>query len=281
MGTLKRKPEWLKFTIPGGSEFVRVNRLIRERGLHTVCVEAGCPNMGECFGMGTATFLILGDVCTRNCAYCGIAKGSPQPPDVDEPRKVAEAVKLMGLKYSVITSVTRDDLADRGAGQFARTVLQIKESCPGTGIELLVPDFKGRMESSLDEISETGPDVINHNIEVVRSRFGKLRPLGDYDLSLSLIAAAASRGFEAKSGLMVGFGETLEEIYSTLRDLRDAGCVSLTVGQYLTPDRNSCPVERYYSPDEFDVIAEYARSIGFQRVMSGPLVRSSYHAADR
>jgi len=276
----KRKPEWVKFKIPGGSEYVRVKRIINERGLHTVCLEAGCPNIGECFNNGTATFLILGNICTRNCRYCAVEKGNPEFTDYDEPVKVAEAIEHLGLNYAVITSVTRDDLEDGGAEIFVSMVRNIRERIPECKIELLVPDFGESMEESIKKIVLSGPDIINHNIEVVKNYYEGLRPLGNYALSLKLLDKVAASGIPAKSGLMIGFGETMDDIETTLKDLQSAGCSILTVGQYLQSKKTGFPVEKYYTPEEFEEIKKMARDMGFKKILSGPLVRSSYHAGE-
>lgn len=279
MGRLKRSiPDWIKYKIPAGKTYARVKKTIADRGLHTICTEARCPNIGECFGSGTATFLILGNICTRDCRYCSVSTGEPLPPDRGEPMAIAAAVASLELQYAVITSVSRDDLPDGGAALFAATVDAIRESQPSCRVELLVPDFRNDMEGSMARIVRHRPDVINHNIEVVRGFYRELRPMGDYDLSLRLLRRASESGIPAKSGLMIGFGEGLKDIEETLRDLRRAGCTILTVGQYLTPSREGYPVKRYYHPDEFREIALMAEEIGFTRVQSGPLVRSSYHA---
>lgn len=277
---VRRKPPWLRFSIPGGPNFTRLKAIIADRSLHTVCAEARCPNIGECFSCGTATFLILGNLCTRNCRYCSIPKGAPAPPDESEPERVASAVASMGLRYAVVTSVTRDDLPDGGAGIFAETIRQIRNASPACAVEVLVPDFGPAMESSLSVIAEAAPEVLNHNIEVVQSLFGALRPLGDYALSLRLLERAAESGLTVKSGLMVGFGESMEEIRCCINDLADAGCSIVTVGQYLQSSRNGFVPVKFYHPDDFRKIDAYCRSRGIKRVMAGPLVRSSYHAAD-
>jgi lipoic acid synthetase len=279
MGRVKRNiPDWIKYKIPAGKTYTRVKKTLAERGLHTICTEARCPNIGECFGSGTATFLILGNICTRNCRYCSVSGGEPLPPDKDEPLAIAGAVASLELQYAVITSVTRDDLPDGGSALFAASVDAIRGAQPSCRIELLVPDFKHDMESSMARIVRRRPDVINHNIEVVRRFYRELRPMGDYDLSLRLLAGVSESGIPAKSGLMIGFGEDLNDIEETLRDLRHAGCSILTVGQYLMPRSEGYPVKRYYHPDEFKEIAKMAEDIGFARVQAGPLVRSSYHA---
>lgn len=275
-----RKPPWVRFSIPGGGEYLRVKKILNEGGLHTVCAEAGCPNIGECFSSGTATFMILGDTCTRNCRYCAVATGIPGPVETSEPLKIARAVERLGLSYAVITSVTRDDLPDGGAGIYGETILGIRERCPLCKIEVLVPDFLPRWRENLGGVLDAGPNVLNHNIEVTRNLYTALRPMGDYGVSLQVLKAAADAGFAAKSGLMIGFGESLEDILATLGDLRDSGCSLLTVGQYLQSSRNGFPVKKYYHPDEFDEIRERGLEMGFESVMAGPLVRSSYHAGE-
>lgn len=236
--------------------------------------------MGECMGCGTATFLILGDTCTRNCRYCSVAQGTPRPLDLDEPMRVGGAVGTLGLAYAVITSVTRDDLIDGGAGHFAETVRAVRECAPSARIELLIPDFLHAAPNSLERIFSAAPDVINHNIEVAKPLFKGLRPKGDYSHSLNLLREVSGAGFPAKSGLMIGFGESTEDITRTLEDLRTAGVSILTVGQYLQSKRDGFPVARYYHPDEFEEIGEAAKGMGFLAVRSGPLVRSSYRAGE-
>lgn len=275
----RRLPDWIRASIPAGDAYTGVKRILAGQDLNTICAEARCPNIGECLSAGTATFLLLGKVCTRNCRYCAVGRGAPAMPDPDEPARIAGAARAMALSYVVVTSVTRDDLPDAGASHFAAVVRLVRERVHGARIETLLPDFRGGMEDRLDAVLFAGPDVVNHNIEVARPLYRRLRPLGDYRLSLDLLARAARSGFPAKSGLMIGFGESRENIRSTLQDLLDAGCSMLTVGQYLQP-RRSCPeVARFYTPEEFLEIGEEARSMGFASVQSGPLVRSSYHAA--
>ncbi len=274
----RRIPNWIKFKIPSGKTYQKVRGVISGLDLHTICMEARCPNIGECFHCGTATFLILGNVCTRNCRYCSVVKGTPDIPDPTEPGRVAEAVKLLNLNYVVITSVTRDDLTDGGASVFAETIEKIKGASGNVRVEVLVPDFKKSLSLSLDTVLAAGPDIVNHNIEVVNSHYKKLRPMGDYGLSLKLIEKVSRKGVPAKSGLMIGFGETLREIKSTLKDLRNAGCSMVTVGQYLQSDPLGYEVKQYFTPEEFDEIGAYAEKLGFSSVQSGPMVRSSYHA---
>lgn len=279
MSNSARIPPWIRYRAGSGPEFVKVNCTVNSLGLHTVCCEARCPNAGECFSSGTATFLIMGDTCTRGCLYCSVNKGTTLPPDAEEPRRVAEAVRSLGLSYAVITSVTRDDIADGGASIFAGTCRCIHELVPHCGIELLVPDFRDSMEHSLDLIAAAGPRVLNHNIETVREYFPVLRPAGDYDASLRLLAYASSLGMKVKSGIMIGFGETIDQVKATLHDMAGTGCAMLTVGQYLKPLKTGYNVVKYYPPDEFYEIELIARSAGFTSVMSGPNVRSSYHAS--
>ena len=275
-----RKPAWIKFKIPGGQNYVKIKKIISDKNLHTVCSEALCPNIGECFGCGTATFIILGNICTRNCLYCSVVKGNPLQPDLSEPFKIAEAVKEMSLSHAVITSVTRDDLPDGGASLFCETVLNIKKMNPSCTVEVLVPDFQCDMISSIDKIIATEPDIINHNIEVSKNLYEKLRPLGSYEKSLELISYVSGKALKVKSGLMIGFGESIEDISLTLKDLNQAGCSFVTIGQYLKSLKTNYPVIKYYTPDEFIKIREIALNIGFEKVMAGPLVRSSYHAKE-
>ncbi len=280
MGGIGRIPPWVRFSVPGGPRYVMVKKVIEAEGLHTVCTEARCPNMGECFGRGIATFLILGDVCTRNCAYCAVTKGTPGPVDEREPERVAGAVMKLGLTFAVITSVTRDDIPDGGASHFAAVIEKIRRVNDACGIEVLVPDFSGSMKPSVDTILARRPDVFNHNIEAVRGLFRELRPMGNYEGSIELIRYAASRGVPVKSGFMVGFGESIDDIRLTLEDLKRAGCRHVTVGQYLRSRRENRPVAKYYNPGEFELIARMALEIGIPKVQSAPLVRSSYHASE-
>ena len=276
----RRIPDWIRFQIPGGKNAARLRGVIKKYGLHTVCMEARCPNMGECMGCGTATFLILGDTCTRNCRYCSVTQGTPRPPETDEPMRTGRAVGTLGLTYAVITSVTRDDLPDGGAGYFAATVQAVRECAPASRVELLIPDFLHASPESIYHIFSAVPDVINHNIEVARPLFKRLRPTGDYRRSLEVLREISGAGFPAKSGLMIGFGETTDDITRTLEDLRTAGVTIITVGQYLRSKKDGFPVDRYYHPEEFEEIGEMARQMGFSSVRSGPLVRSSYRAGE-
>ncbi|HQH93201.1 MAG TPA: lipoyl synthase [Candidatus Fermentibacter daniensis] len=276
------KPEWLRSVTLGGVEAARVRSLIDGAGLHTVCREAACPNQGRCFENGTATFLILGDTCTRRCAYCAVRKasGPVPPPPPDEPERVASAVEALGLKYAVVTSVTRDDLADGGASIFADTIAAIRKRSPSTKVEVLTPDFKG-CGRSLSIVGEARPDVFNHNVETVERLFPALRPGASYRASLDLLSTfrRIQPGIPTKSGIMLGLGESAEDIRSTLADLRSAGVTMLTLGQYLQPTRNHQPVDRFVTPAEFDRWRSEALAAGFAAVASGPLVRSSFDAA--
>jgi len=276
---MRRHPDWLKVRIGGGENYAKMKSLLRNAKLHTICEEAKCPNIAECFGSGTAVFLILGDVCTRNCRYCNVKHGTPNGLNVDEPRDVAESVRKLGLKYVVVTSVTRDDLADGGASVFYETVKLIKEMNRGCRVEVLIPDFRGDL-SALRKVVDSKPDVVNHNIEVVRGLFPSIRPQGDYDVSLRMLknVKELDEKMKTKSGFMVGLGESYEEIIKTMRDLRKVDVDFLTIGQYLQPSRNHASIEKYYTPEEFDEFKEIALELGFKHVESGPLVRSSYHA---
>jgi len=275
-----RKPNWIRVRAGDNAETTRIKKLLRENGLHSVCEEAACPNLGECFSHGTATFMIMGDICTRRCPFCDVAHGKPKPLDAQEPEHLALAVAAMGLKYVVVTSVDRDDLRDGGAGHFAACIEAIRRQTPATRIEVLVPDFRGRQAIALQALSASPPDVFNHNLETVPRLYRQARPGADYQVSLDLLRQfkAAHPGVPTKSGLMLGLGEDLEEVEQTLRDLREHGCEMLTLGQYLQPSREHLPVARYVSPQEFDALAAFAKDIGFASVASAPLVRSSYHA---
>lgn len=272
------KPQWIRYSIPGGERFLRVKKTVNSLSLHTICTEAGCPNTGECFGRGTATFLILGDICTRNCRYCAVTKGIPAAADYGEPQRVAEAVKILGLKYAVITSVTRDDIPDGGASIYADTCSLISSAKPDCRTELLVPDFMNSVESSLEIILKEKVHILNHNLETVRDFFPILRPAGDYDHSLRLISIAAGMGAKVKSGLMIGFGETITQIKRSMEELVAAGCSILTLGQYLKPGKDYHDVIKYYHPDEFEELKQAGLQAGFEKVISGPNVRSSYLA---
>ncbi|NMG29160.1 lipoyl synthase [Aromatoleum evansii] len=274
------RPPWLRARDPGTPEVLRLQSVLREHKLHTVCEEAACPNIGECFGSGTATFMILGSLCTRRCPYCDVAHGRPLPPDPDEPRELAAVVAAMRLRYVVITSVDRDDLRDGGAGHFADCITAVRDAVPGIRIEVLTPDFRGREAVALDRLAASPPDVFNHNIETVPRLFRAARPGGDYAGSLALIQAVKRRlpQVPTKSGLMLGLGETDAEVLATLRDLRAHGCDIVTLGQYLRPSSAHLPVDRYVSPAEFERLRDAALALGFAEVAAGPLVRSSYRA---
>jgi lipoic acid synthetase len=276
------KPKWLKVRAPGSPGYRRLKELVRSQGLHTVCEEANCPNIGECWHHGTATFMILGGICTRACGYCNVEHGQPGPVDAAEPTRVATAVQILGLEYVVVTSVDRDDLPDGGASLFAATITAIRDVAPACRIEVLIPDFGGR-RAPLARVVTAGPDVLNHNIETVRGLYRRARPGGNYDRALELLdrARRSRTGLPTKSGLMVGLGETLSELTETIDDLRQVGCEVLTIGQYLRPSAAHLPVDRYYHPDEFDALGRLADAAGFAHVESGPLVRSSYHAHEQ
>jgi len=279
---LLRKPSWIRVRIPPGNAVARLKSKLRANRLVTVCEEASCPNIHECFGKGTATFMILGEVCTRRCSFCDVAHGRPKPPDAEEPRHLAETIHDMGLRYVVITSVDRDDLRDGGAGHFAECIRQVRAASPAIKIEILTPDFrgKGRMERALELLADAPPDVFNHNLETVRELYPNVRPGADYDWSLSLLENFKRRHphVPTKSGIMLGLGETLEQVHGALNDLRAHAVDMVTIGQYLQPTPHHHPVLRYWTPQEFDALAEYGRALGFEHVASGPLVRSSYHA---
>ncbi len=275
-----RKPDWIRIKIHGGEDVDRIKRILRERNLHSVCEEAACPNLAECFNHGTATFMIMGDLCTRRCPFCDVAHGKPQSLDQNEPEHLAETVKALDLKYVVITSVNRDDLRDGGAGHFAACIRALRQQTPDTKIEILVPDFRGRMQKAVDILAESPCDVFNHNLETVPRLYRQARPGADYKNSLLLLQQhqQAMPETPTKSGLMLGLGETREELQQVLEDLLAHGCSMLTLGQYLQPSQEHLAVKRYVSPEEFDQFAEMARSLGFKQVASAPLVRSSYHA---
>jgi len=275
------KPPWLKRRIPSGATYQEIRELIQKTHLHTVCQEACCPNLGECFSQGTATFLILGDRCTRDCRFCAVAHGSTEPPDPEEPLRVAEAVEQMKLRYAVVTSVTRDDLKDGGAFVFAETIREIREKTPETRVEVLIPDFRGDL-NSLKTVMEARPDVLNHNVETVPRLYASVRPQAVYQQSIDLLRNAhrLDPSIPTKSGLMLGLGEQPEEVVQVLRDLLDAGCRILTLGQYLQPSSEHLPVERFVTPEEFEGWRKKALEMGFREVASGPFVRSSYHAQE-
>ena len=275
----QRLPEWLKVRIPGGPNYGALRNLLRDSELHTVCEEAHCPNIGECWEARTATFMILGDICTRRCHYCAVTTGRPKGLDLMEPDRLAQTVKRIGLEYCVITSVNRDDLADGGAFIFATCIRRINEEVPGCKVEVLIPDFDGSLPG-LRTVVQARPDVLNHNIESSRRVFTRVRPRGDYQRSLELLARVKELdpGMPTKSGIIVGMGEEWDEIVETMRDLRSVGCDLVTIGQYLRPSQAHIPIARFYTPGEFDQLRVIGESLGFSHVASGPLVRSSYHA---
>lgn len=276
----QRLPPWIRAKTPSGPQVARLKGLLREAGLHTVCEEASCPNLGECFHRGTATFMILGDLCTRRCPFCDVGHGKPLPPDPQEPRQLAATVAAMGLNYVVITSVDRDDLRDGGAAHFAACIRTIRDSTPGTRIEILTPDFRGRMGTALDILAAQPPDVMNHNLETVPRLYKACRPGADYAHSLELLQAFKARvpGVPTKSGIMLGLGETDAEVHAVLADMRTHQVDMVTIGQYLQPSLAHLPVERFVTPEAFAAFAQAAYALGFKHVASGPLVRSSYHA---
>lgn len=277
---LPRKPEWIRAKLPVSTEVTRIKKLLRKNKLSTVCEEASCPNLGECFSGGTATFMIMGEICTRRCPFCDVGHGKPNPLDQDEPRHLAATVANMGLRYVVITSVDRDDLRDGGASHFADCIRETRLASPEIQIEILTPDFRGRMEVALDVLGATPPDVFNHNLETVPRLYRQARPGANYQWSLKLLQAFKARNPEVltKSGLMVGLGETKEEITEVMRDLRAHDVDMLTIGQYLQPSRDHLPLDRFVHPDEFDEYTVIAQELGFKHAACGPMVRSSYHA---
>ena len=278
-----KKPDWIRVKFPSSRTFYDVKQILREHSLHTVCEEASCPNIGECFGKGTATFMILGDLCTRRCPFCDVAHGRPKPPDAEEPDNLARTIAAMKLKYVVITSVDRDDLRDGGAGHFADCIAATRAHSPTTRIEILTPDFRGRLDKALDSLSRKPPDVMNHNLETVPRLYKQARPGADYAHSLKLLKDFKTRfpDIPTKSGLMVGLGETDDEILDVMRDLRAHGTDMLTLGQYLQPTRGHLPVLRYVEPAQFKVFEREAKAMGFLHAACGPLVRSSYHADEQ
>jgi len=278
-GPSAQRPDWLRAPAPVGENYRGLKDLITRLGLHTVCESAACPNVGDCWNRRTATFMILGNVCTRRCGFCAVQKGAPLEVDMDEPRRVAEAVEAMGLKYAVITSVNRDDRKDGGALLFAMTIRAIRERLPACRVEVLVPDFQGSREA-MELLMDARPDVLNHNTETVPRLYRQVRLGASYERSLDMLAYAKKLrpDVPTKSGLMLGLGETLDEVRAVMRDLRAHDCDMLTIGQYLQPSRSHLPVERFVPPDEFDGLADYGRELGFDNVASAPLVRSSYHA---
>ncbi|TFW09336.1 lipoyl synthase [Oxalobacteraceae bacterium OM1] len=275
-----RKPKWIRAEFTGTKEVQRLKAILRENKLHTVCEEANCPNLGECFKGGTATFMIMGDICTRRCPFCDVGHGRPNPLDPDEPANLARTIQQMGLKYVVITSVDRDDLRDGGAGHFVACIEETRKLNPGITIEVLTPDFRGRVDTALEILAKAPPDVFNHNLETVPRLYKQARPGADYVTSLELLQRfkAQHPGIPTKSGLMLGLGETLEEIEAVMRDMRAYGIDMLTLGQYLQPSAHHLQLQRYVTPEEFDALRVKGEAMGFSHVASGPLVRSSYHA---
>ncbi len=272
------KPAWLKVRLPAHGNFFEVTSIIKRNHLHTICQSAKCPNIAECWSAKTATFLILGDTCTRGCSFCAVKKGAPAGQSEEEPGQVAEAIAGMGIDYAVVTSVTRDDLPDGGASAFVKTIRAIKERRPRAKVEVLIPDFQGS-EEAIAAVNASGPNVLNHNVETTELGYPRInRPRGNYRRSLGVLQKAKSLGALTKSGLMVGLGEAAAEIEQTLSDLRSVGCDLLTIGQYLQPSRENPPVDRYYSPQEFEALRDRALALGFRDVAAGPLVRSSYQA---
>lgn len=276
----RRHPEWLKIRLQNTPDFARVKDIVDGNKLHTVCEEARCPNMSECWGRGTATFMILGDVCTRSCGFCAVKTGRPQGLDMDEPRRVAEAVERMQLRHAVITSVNRDELKDGGAGIFAATIGEIRQRRPECSIEVLIPDFKGD-RAALATVFDARPEILNHNVETVPRLYRRVRPQARYQQSLDVLLLAKRAGLRTKSGFMVGIGEEVDEIYDLMRDLHRHEVDIVTIGQYLQPTKQHLPVARYVHPEEFDRFKEFGLQLGFKHVESGPLVRSSYHAEEQ
>jgi lipoic acid synthetase len=275
-----KKPDWIRIKAVPSDEVERIKKILRQNQLHSVCEEAACPNLGECFSHGTATFMIMGDICTRRCPFCDVAHGKPQPLDVDEPRHLAATIAELGLKYVVITSVDRDDLRDGGAGHFVECMRKIRQQSPQTRIEILVPDFRGRQDKAIAILAKQPCDVFNHNLETVPRLYRQARPGADYRESLHLLGQYRKVLPTAvtKSGLMLGLGERQEEVVQVMEDLREQGCSMLTLGQYLQPSRDHLPVQEYITPQQFDDLAHIAQNLGFKNVASAPLVRSSYHA---
>ena len=276
-GSGSRRPEWLRVRLPQGGAFAQTRAIVKDHLLHTVCESANCPNVGECWSAGTATFMILGNVCTRSCGFCAVLTGRPGTVDHGEPERVAGAIATMNLVHAVITSVDRDELPDGGAEIWAETIRAVRRRAPGTKVEVLIPDFKGDL-NALDRVLEAGPDILGHNVETVPRLYRRVRPQAQYERSLLVLEHATRRGFVSKSSLMVGLGETEEEIVAVMGDLRRVGCAIFTLGQYLQPTKQHLPVERYAHPDEFLRLKQRGEELGFLHVESGPLVRSSYHA---
>ena len=275
----RARPEWLKVRLPTGPTYENLRRLMRSKELHTVCEEAHCPNMAECWGAGTATFMILGDTCTRSCGFCAVKTGRPGTVDFDEPARVGDAVARMGLGHAVVTSVNRDELPDGGAGIFAETIGEIRRRSPGTTVEVLIPDFLGKAEA-LDAVLDARPEVLSHNVETVARLYSRVRPQARYERSLGVLRRIAARSADivCKTGIMLGLGETKDEVVATMRDIAEQGTHVLTIGQYLRPSPMHLPIERYWTPDEFAQLRDIGMTLGYRHVESGPLVRSSYHA---
>lgn len=272
-----KKPDWLKIRLGGNESFTQTKKIVESHNLHTICSSGRCPNMGECWGRGTATFMIGGEICTRSCKFCNTKTGRPLALDVNEPLNVAKSIQLMGLKHAVVTSVDRDDLPDQGAQHWVDTINKIRELNPNTTLEVLIPDFRGNLDL-VDMVCDAAPNVISHNMETVRRLTPQVRSAAKYDVSLSVLKRVHEKGLKAKSAIMLGLGETKEEILETMDDLRAINCSVLNIGQYLQPSRKHLPVAEYYHPDVFKELKEIAQSKGFDYVESGPLVRSSYHA---
>ena len=275
-----KKPDWLRIRLSSSNKITEIKSILRTHKMSTVCEEGACPNLNECFSHGTATFMIMGDICTRRCPFCDVGHGKPNPLDPSEPKNLAKAIAKMTLRYAVITSVDRDDLRDGGAQHFADCIDEIRHTTPSTKIEVLVPDFRGRMEIAIERLSKAPPNVFNHNLETIERLYREARPGANYSWSLKLLKefSVAHKAIPTKSGLMVGLGETKEEIFKTMRDLRDHDVEMLTIGQYLQPSKSHLPVQRYVHPTEFSEYEAYAKNLGFKSAACGPLVRSSYHA---
>ena len=273
----ERLPRWMKMQLPKGESYSKVKNLVMANKLHTICTSGNCPNIGECWNRGTATFMILGDICTRNCRFCGVTTGKPLPPDLEEPRRIAESVKIMQLKHAVITSVDRDDLPDLGAGMWAETIRQVKKLNPETKIEVLIPDFQGKAEL-IHQVIDAAPEVISHNMETVERLTPQIRSAAKYQTSLSVLKVIADSGLVSKSGIMLGLGETEAEVLQVMDDLRSVGCKVMTIGQYLAPTLSHIQVKEYITPGQFDRYRTIGLEKGFSFVESSPLVRSSYRA---
>ncbi|HTF06058.1 MAG TPA: lipoyl synthase [Bacteroidia bacterium] len=272
-----KKPEWLRVKLPTGENYLKVRNLVDQHKLHTICESGNCPNMGECWGAGTATFMILGNICTRSCGFCAVATGRPLPADLKEPERVAESVKLMGVKHCVITSVDRDDMKDGGSGIWAETILAVRRVSPETTLETLIPDFKGE-KHNIERIIDVMPEIVSHNMETVHRLTKQVRIQAQYERSLGVLRFLHEGGCRTKSGIMVGLGETDDEVFETMRDLKNAGVEIMTIGQYLQPTKKHLPVKEFVHPEKFALYKKVGQDIGFRYIESGPLVRSSYHA---